>query len=38
MILLRSDMEKKRKMEIAKIESKKVQAINDLKAKHAKKY
>ena len=38
MTLLRTDMEKKRKAEIQKIESKKNQAIEDLKAKHEEKY
>ena len=38
MLLLREDMERKRKSEIAKIESKKNQAIKELTQKHSKKY
>jgi len=38
MLLLRMDMEKKRKAEIAKIEAKKDMAIKDLTAQHAGKY
>ena len=38
MLLLRNDMEKKRKAEIARIEAKKNQAIKELTMKHSKKY
>lgn len=38
MLLLRQDMEKRRKAEIAKIEAKKDDAIKELTAKHASKY
>ena len=38
MLLLREDMEKKRKAAILMIEAKKNQAIRDLTNKHAKKY
>lgn len=38
MSVLRADMERKRKSEIAKIEQKKNQAIKDLTKKHAEKY
>lgn len=38
MLLLRSDMEKKRKAEIARIEAKKNYAIKELTTKHSKKY
>lgn len=38
MLLLREDMEKKRKAAIAMIEAKKNQAIKELTNKHAKKY
>ena len=38
MLLMREEMEKKRKLLIAQIEQKKNQAIKDLTAKHARKY
>jgi len=38
MLLLREDMEKKRKAAIAMIEAKKNQAIKELTGKHSKKY
>lgn len=38
MLLLREEMERKRKQMIAQIENKKNQAIKELTSKHAKKY
>ena len=38
MLLMREEMERKRKLLIAQIEQKKNQAIKDLTAKHARKY